>query len=76
MADANNKKNYDKMVGFHLPTIIRNTMEDTDASLQEYGELGPYLNWVETLDYVCKECYVTHAITHEQWDKIMSFYPL
>ena len=76
MADTNEKINYDEIVGFSLPAIIRNTMEDTDTALWEYGELGPYLNWVETLDNVCKECYVTHVITRAQWDKIMSRYDI
>lgn len=66
------QKNFD----FPIPEIIKNTIEDTEASLQEYGELGPYLNWVDTLDNVCKECYVTHMISKSQWDEIMSRFPL
>lgn len=60
----------------NLPLIIRNTMMDTEIALKEDGELGPYLNWVDSLDNVCKECYVTHGITKSQWDDIMSRYSI
>lgn len=74
--DPMNKLNLDVVIDFPIPAIIRNTMEDTEAALREDGELGPYLNWVNTLDNVCKECYVTHAISRSQWERIMSRYPI
>ena len=65
---------------FPLHAIIKDTIEDTVASLQEYSKLGPYLNWVDALDNVCKnvcrECYVTHLIYRSQWEEIMSRFPI
>lgn len=77
MADEKCKNmNLSKKFDFPLPAIIKNTIEDLEASLREDGEYGPYLNWVDTLDNVCKECYVTHAITRSQWEEIMSRYEI
>ena len=59
---------------FRVPVIVRNTIEDTETALAEDGEFGPFLNWVDTLDNVCKECYVTGAITKNQWNLIMKRY--
>ena len=68
--------NDDITIDFPLPAIIRNTMEDTDAALRDYGELGPYIDWVDTLNNVCKECYVSRIITRAQWKTIMSKYSI
>lgn len=62
-------------IDFPVPPIIKNTMEDVEQAYNESGEYGPFINWVDTLDNVCKECYVTGAITKKQWDTIMSRYP-
>lgn len=60
---------------FPVPRIVLNTMEDAEAALEREGsELGSYMNWLDTLDNVCKECYVTGAITKEQWHTIMERY--
>ena len=56
--------------------VIDFPLEDTEKAYEEDGEYGPFLNWVDTLDNVCKECYVTHGITKAQWKKIMSRYGL
>ncbi len=66
----------DKNFDFPLPLIVKNTIEDTELALLEDGQLGPYLNWVDTLDNVCKECYVTHQISRSQWKEIMSRFPI
>ena len=61
-------------IDFPIPLLVKNTMEDTENALKEDGELGPFLNWVETLDNVCKEAYVTGLLTKKQWEYIMSRY--
>ena len=63
------------VIDFPVPKIITNTMQDTEDAYEEDGEYGPFVNWVQTLDNVCKECCVTGAITRKQWDTIMSRYP-
>lgn len=64
------------VIDFHVPVEVTNTMQDVEDAYKKDGELGPFLNWVDTLDVLCKNCYAAGAITKKQWDKIMSRYPL
>jgi len=66
----------DVVIDFPLPELIRNTMMDTEKAFEEDGEYGPYMNWVDSLDNVCKGFYAGGVITKKQWDLIMSRYQL
>ena len=63
-------------VDFDVPKIVRNTMASVEESFEADGEYGPFMDWVSSLDNVCKECYVNGAITKRQWETIMSRYPM
>lgn len=68
--------NKEIIIDFPLPRVIKNTMEDTENAYAEGGEYGAYMNWVDTLDNVCK-IYVTEGVlSQKQWDIIMSRYQL
>lgn len=63
----------DVILDFKMPTILKNTIADVEEA--SMGEDTGYDNWVDTLDYLCKELYVEGAITKEQWDLVMKRFP-
>lgn len=61
-------------ITFKVPKLLQNAMEEAEKSYAEYGELGPYMNWAETIDNICKTYYTEGYYTKKQWDTVVKKY--
>lgn len=65
---------YNVIIDFPIPEILKNEIEETEKAYEEMGELG-YMDYVEHVDTLCKNYYKDGKLTKAQWDKILSRFP-
>lgn len=64
------------VIDFPVNKTITYAMNETEKAFEDGGEYGTFMDWVDVLDNVCKEAYVSGQISKKQWDTILDRYPI